>query len=739
MVQHMRTWRCAALVGLSLLLPWHIRAQDAPQSGRPEVNRVSFHGAEALNEGELRDRIETQETRCRGTFLLQPFCWLTEWDLFFDRHFLDREELPRDVLRLRVHYFRRGYRQAAVRYEVQPHEDGVEVAFFIDEGPPTLLHRLDIHQVDDVFTRRQIRRAEFPEEDKPFDLYEFERALEHLQVRLGERGFLDASVEDTITVSGQSAEVDVFVDAGPRSRVGEIEVRGNEQVSDGVLIDALRLSEGGVLRTTQIRASQRSLYETNLFYEAHVEVPEQADSVKTVVVSVREAPPRSGRLGGGFNTVEFAQAEAVFNHYNWLGGGRRLDLRATVGNLLAPQLNNRLFFHDVLPSGPSAVGDDPFLRPTWQLSADFRQPAFQGASNRIGLGLFAHRRIIPAVAVDRGHGVSASLTRQLDFRTPVTLDYRFEITSVDAGDVYFCVYLGICEPPAVEAVSASNRLSPLSLNFLTDRSNDALSPSEGFRVRAELEHASAATISDFRYNRVSADGSFYYPFDVLRHRVLATRLRGGWVGPLATTADAIGLEQGAAVLHPRKRFYSGGSRSVRGYWENQLGPRVLTVERAALIEGGCTEAEIADGSCDPAGADANAFDPRPIGGTWVIEGGTEYRFPLFGDFRGAVFVDGAVVGDRPGGFFDRAVYAVTPGFGVRMESPFGPMRIDLGIRPRVAEHLPVVTEFFDEDGLRRLTPLDTRRYYDPIEAAGGGFLRTILARLRLHLSVGEAI
>ena len=61
-----------------------------------------------------------------------------------------------------------------------------------------------------------------------------------------------------------------------------------------------------------------------------------------------------------------------------------------------------------------------------------------------------------------------------------------------------------------------------------------------------------------------------------RSSVLAAHLRLGFVRPFS------GLT-GEAVLHPRKRFYAGGSQSVRGYGENQLGPRILTLPHGYLI------------------------------------------------------------------------------------------------------------------------------------------------------------
>jgi outer membrane protein assembly factor BamA len=736
-----------ALAAASLLGPPLLPAQEAVLAEeRPRVERIRFPGAEALPERDLRAAIATEQTQCRG-FLLQPFCWLTDWHVLVRQPRLEREDLPRDELRLRLYYFRRGYREAQVSSELRPYRRGVEVLFHVEEGEPTILESLEVVQAgESVLRDRQIRRAGLPEEGEPLNLVALDTALASLATQLAERGWLDAEVSDTVAISpgGATARVEVRVEPGRRATVAGVVIEGNERVADRTIADALRLREGRVLSSRDLVASQRSLYESNLFHEARVELPPQPDSAKQLRVEVREAPPRAVRVGGGFNTIEFVQTEARYTHYNWLGRGRRLDTRATVGNLLAGQLGGVWPFQDVRPH-LQTVDEAAFTRPTWLVSAELMQPAFRTAFNRVGVGAFTHRRIIPGIAVDAGYGASLSFTQQLDHRAPISATYRFERARVEAGDLYFCVNYVICDPATIEAVRRPHRLSPLGISFHNDRSNHPLAPSAGHRTRLELEHASELTLSDFDYWRVSGEGSYYHPMSVPARRVLAGRARVGWVRPFGGGEEnPIGLEddESPALLHPRKRFYSGGSRSVRGFWENQLGPRVLTVPAEALLEGengGCTPAEIAAGTCDPTVAPAHAFRARPLGGTSVLEGNVEYRFPLFREIRGAVFVDGAVVGERLGGLFTEGFGAVTPGFGVRSDTPVGPIRVDLGVRPGITRDWPVITEHVDEDGVRTLVRLDTPRRWDPIEAAQPrGFLGRVLAHLTLHLAIGEA-
>ena len=298
-------------------------------------------------------------------------------------------------------------------------------------------------------------------------------------------------------------------------------------------------------------------------------------------------------------------------------------------------------------------------------------------------------------------------------------------------------------------------MAPVSVNVVQRRTGNLLNPTRGYQVVLNFEHASTLTGSEFQYNRALGEATAYIA--TRRGQVLAARVRAGWVG-------AGTFSFGTDVVHPQKRFFSGGANSVRGFAQNQLGPRVLTVDPSSLlfpIDGQstglvpCASAEVMDLTCNANPLNDGAFGtPRPNGGDIVLEGSLEYRMALGRSLEAALFTDFGRIWTEPGsGKVSRL--EISPGVGIRYLSPVGPIRVDLGYQFRGSEPLQVVTtqiRAFEEgddpgdkisgmvDGQQvpidyvateELAVLDPRVFYGP----RGGFS---LNRFQIHLSIGQA-
>lgn len=747
-----RRFTCAVGALVSLLVGGRSATAQGPsdddQTERPEVRSLEVSGVRSVDRDELLQSIATSESHCKNV-LLTLFCALTHSNRFWDKQYLDRTELRTDMLRIRVFYWKRGYREARVDTVVARRApDEVNVTFRIVEGEPTRLARVAVRQTDSVLTSAQIDRLVELEPEKPFNLIALDSSVVHIRGVLADQGYADARIDTSTAVDTAARTATVTITVNPRweTRVGSVVVVGNKDVSERTIRNSLSFKPGDLFRRREIASSQRRLYESGLFLRASIAAPRSQDSIRSVTVTVAEAPPRLARLGGGFNTFDFIQLDGRFTHTNFFGGARRIDAVLTLGNLFARGLNGTniggvLGFQDVTKDVGTDV--DQFLLPTYQGSVDFTQPWLWSPRNSAGVGIFAYRRQAPGVFVERGEGANVSFTREVADRMPVSLTYRFELSGVRAGDVYFCVNYGVCDPQTVAALRARQRLSPLSLTANLNRQNDPLEPTRGYTAQARFDHASAFTGSSFRYNSAYLEGAAYRP--VGARSVLAAHGRVGFVRALASTrlATRAGEEVSGDILHPRTRLYAGGARSVRGVGENQLGPRVLTLppSKLAVI---CPElsgdaiatCELTREDSSGAGLADRDFTPRPLGGRALIEGSVEFRFPVWRNLWGATFVDGALLGQGSLQTATRGAGAITPGVGVRYLSPVGPIRVDLGLNPTLPEDLAVITQVKDADGQFRIVQLQDTWRYNPTGGASG--ITGVLRRLTLHLSIGEA-
>ena len=733
------SWLRVAVAGcvVGAAVPEAVHAQAKINSNpreSPELKKLVLKGVKYIDIVDLEKSIKSEATSCKSV-LLTPICLVSHAPLWVDRFYLDRNEVARDILRIRVYYWKRGFRSAQVDTVIAP--DGphaVIVTFDIKENEPTLLRRLSIDYDSTQFSEKRVKKLTTLKAGEPFDLTKLDSMRVLFANEMWANGHGDATVDTSVTVDPKQRFADVHVTLIPNHAtfVGPIEILGLNKVSAATVLNSITLRTGQPFRLGDVLESQRNLFESNLFRLAAIEVPQQFDSVKKIAITVSESPLHDANTGVGLTNIDYVQTQSTYTAYNLFGGARRLDVTATVGSLFANQLASHGFFYNPGKDIPGA-DSGKFLQPTWAASVDFRQPAFlHRPSNQAGLSAFAHRRATPGIFIDRGYGTAVTLTNQVKIRAPVSLTYRFEVNRVEASDVYFCINFGVCDTTTIGGLRSHQRLSPLSLTGFIDRSDDPLDPTRGYIGRVDLEHASSATLSDYAYSRADIDLSAY------NHRgkttTYAAHLRFGFVraGP------------GEDVLHPRKRFYAGGASSVRGFGTNQLGPRVLTIDPNKLTDstrvGHCTSTTVADGSCDPgaiAGLADKAFNPQPLGGTSLIEGSVEYRYPIA--FRGrltaAAFIDGAIVGSGPiptlQNFTNitRGTGAITPGVGIRYKSPVGPIRIDLGFSPARSERLPVVTEVAT-NGERKIVPLSAPRTYAPA--------KTLLDRFTLHFSIGQA-
>lgn len=357
-----------------------------------DVVTVAFPGAVAVSTNDLRSVIFTRPSPCR-LILLYPGCkLLPNSQLFIDRRRTTPAALGEDITALRVYYWRRGFREATVDTVVTPAPHGyVHVAFRVVEGEPTRVASLTVTERTPVLTPDELARARVLRPGDPLSLIALDTVLSRLRDATWNHGYGDARIDTTVPRPDASRLVPVRIDIDPRyiTRVGDVDFRGNAHLTDATLQRAVMLTPGALYTRDAVLETERRLFESRALARAVVVTPPAGDSVKHITVDVTETPAHHASATLGFNTIDFVQAAVELQH-NALGNGRWLDLHATVGNLLAEQLDGRAFFRQALAD--NEPNRSVFLQPTYQASLRLTQPWIAGPRTRAALTVFAGRR-----------------------------------------------------------------------------------------------------------------------------------------------------------------------------------------------------------------------------------------------------------------------------------------------------------------------------------------------------------
>ncbi|HET9728147.1 MAG TPA: POTRA domain-containing protein [Acidimicrobiia bacterium] len=319
--------------------PQRMTAQNTHDMQReaPEVRKLDVTGVKHIDVRDLERSISTQVTKCRS-MVLEPFCLLSHSGTFQDRHYFDENEFRRDVLRIRLYYWKRGYRDAQVDTSVTligPRQ--ARVTFDVHENRPTLIRKMAITYDSTLISNKTRDRLTLLRANDPLDLVVLDSMRVLFQNELWDRGYGDAVVDTSVVVDTSTYLADVGLKLTPNrlTTVGRITVTGTQRVDVATIRNSITFRQGDLYRQSDVLESQRNLYESNLFRLAAIDVPPQYDSVKNVNIDVTEAPLHEARVGPGLTNIDFLQFQAHYTSYNLFGGARRLDIDGSVGNLLA--------------------------------------------------------------------------------------------------------------------------------------------------------------------------------------------------------------------------------------------------------------------------------------------------------------------------------------------------------------------------------------------------------------------
>ncbi len=671
-----------------LATPAAVSAQDiACDRGDVEVLSVNFAGNRSFEDAELLNGIVTT-----------PSSWARRTLRFIGaRRCLDQLEIRRDPLRLLIFYSRRGFTGTRVVTRVDTVKAGaVKVVFGILEGAPIILEQFTITGLDSVPRSDRIT-ADLPVQIAGrFDQDAVEVARETIERRLRDNGYPTATIFRSFEsdTAKRVANLRFEVIPGPRARIGAIDITvtpregKSQQVSETSVRRTIGIGPGDLYRERDLEAAKRSLYLSDAY--RHVELTLDtaslapvADSTIDIQIGLAESFMRSVRPSAGWATLDCFRAQVDYSDFGFLGGLRRLDLSARASKVGVGYPTRTEGKISQICS--QSAREDPYSDTlNYYVGATLRQSSLFGIRAIPTVTLYSelrseflvYRRYTPVGAI-------MSLNQQLPGRIGVTYAYQLEYGRTVAQPAFFCAVIGVCDVNEQDLLKRSQRLATGSVTFGRDRRNDPFYPTAGSSMSLEARNASRYLGSDpdLQFMKVVGDASWYWALP--RSSVLVARLRGGFV-----FGQSIPLGSDTSVFVPQQeRLYAGGANTVRGFRQNELGPVVYLADSLRVCSeptGDCiTPTTARDTVYFSSSQSKEPSRILPVGGNSVVVGNLEVRMPapfipdrlqvaFFAD-AGQVWTRGATGAEQSFGSL-----RVTPGIGIRVASPVGPIRLDVG-------------------------------------------------------------
>ncbi len=601
------------------------------------VRRISFVGNYSVKQNDLKKAMKTKT-----------------WNLlsFFNKSGrLLPAQTEEDRAALRLLYQNRGFADVEITdISTQPfgNRDGVEIIVTLNEGiqyrvNSVALEGVNIVPVDEVMAVLRMKAGELftPSAPGPNNVPGgLVGDLEALRTFYGQRGYIDRNVIPEITPAGEGAvDIAYKIDEGVQSYVNLVNIQGNTRTKDFVIRRELAITPGEIFDTTLVDLSRQRLANLN-YFETEPQSKLQLVPSDTLVpgrkdlnVIVEEKRTGSFNFGAGFSTIDsligFAELQqSNFDLFNWprfVGGGQRFRIRGQYG------LERQDFV--IALTEPWFLG----YKLSAGIEAYYREASF-----------------LSSVYQQSNLGVAFQFRKQIWTALSAGLEYRVQAVRIfNVGDVQednlddnffdddFYNSTGKVGPVIQDA--AGNYLeSVVSFSPSWDTRDSLFLTRKGEVIELTLFIAGGPLGGDVQDYGISLEASKYFPLPwdtilVLKGQVAVV---DGW-GSGSANQDG-GYGNGVPIFN---RLYLGGANNLRGFDFREVGPVDV--------------------------------DGNPIGGNTLAYATVEYTFPIFPRIRGAVFTDVGFVNEGSGDFSTSNVNADI-GFGLRVELPIGPVRVDYG-------------------------------------------------------------
>ena len=619
---------------------------DVKEGKAAKIRHVNLVGTDSFDNEEILDTWESRESS-----------WLS-WYRRDDQY--SREKLSGDMEKLNSWYLDRGYVDFNIdstQVSISPDKRDMYLSASVTEGEIYKISEIRVTG-DTILPQEAVERMVIPKVGDTFSRVLLEATSEGITNTLSNIGYAFARVNPIPTPNraDRTVAINLQVIPGPRVNVRRVVFKGNTRTSDEVLRREMRQFENAWYSQAAIDRSTVRLRRLGYFETVEVETPQvpgSGDQVD-VVFNVKETTSGAFVFGLGYSQLAGMTASIQLSQNNFLGGGNRVSVEAQRSDYLQ------------------------------RYAFSYVNPFFTDEGVSLGYNLWWRELDYSDFNTAQYNSTNAAVQTVLGL--PITEHSSVSLLfGIDSNQIQ--TYAGYTPQAIVDYVDAVGQRTfhawRSELGWARDTRNDFFMPTRGTYQRVGLETTLPGSTAE--YYKLSYEFSRYWqlsPAFVLRtgldlgygdsYGSDTTRNLCYTPGSFVDT-DGDGQvdtwQPGAAPSEPClpgspdyrrtvtasglpffENFYAGGTRSVRGFRDNTLGPR----------------SEIIGG-----------YRGQPLGGSLKTVGQLELVFPKLFDSNAArvsAFVD---FGNVFNGVdeFDTGELRASAGVALLWRAPVGPIQI----------------------------------------------------------------
>jgi outer membrane protein insertion porin family len=618
---------------------------------RYRVTEIRIEGTEKVSLLEIAPSLQTQ------TAALFPIPLLTT---SYMRGITSEQALRRDAELIVSQLRDQGYRKArlaAINRAVSEDNDQLKIIFRVEEGPRSFVGDIAF-KGNMLFTAESLREKVGLNAGDAFSISRIKIEANSVLQQYYDAGYATASViARTHEMGGEKMRVIYEITEGPQVHINRIfinEIGARQRTIGGRVRNYLRFKDGELLKHDELSKSEQELYGSGAFRRVQIRTETLGEETTTgevkrnVFVDVEEGKSRVLVYGAGYQSDDGPRGIFEISDPNIFGrlttAGFRM--RASPRNMLG-----QLSYTDPRPFNRHT----PLLFSL--LAQQQRRPAFDST------------RFTALLQVEK----------QLSERSLLLFRYNYDGVSVrppsSGGQA-----LDLDDPlTQLDRRDRPIRLSRLSASYAFDGRDNPFDATSGRYHTADATIALRAFGGNGQFARFFTENQAYYKLSSKTGgAVLAGNLRVGLAANIGTPIAKIlpnnPTDLDRKLIPITERFFSGGSTTLRGYNFELAGPRnCLQVvpdpnDATKKVVQDCQNTATAPGS-----------NPifQLVGGNALVIANAEIRQPVYRQISLVGFYDlgnvFATLGDIAPKNFTHSV-----GLGLRVKTPLGPLRLDLG-------------------------------------------------------------